>query len=599
MNVMFSALSQKSRPLVLRYSTTEQSSNLAHPLKCASILRQQKICLKQERVFHAESVNVGGVSFGKQMKDEFKEKRIKKRIAKTKEASEEHTARLAGWNLTVGLEIHAQLNTERKLFSSSATSIEDTPNVNVSFFDLAFPGSQPNFQAATLIPALRAAVALNCRIERESRFDRKHYFYPDQPAGYQITQYYKPFATDGHITLHEQDGIEPANRAITIGIKQVQLEQDTAKSSLQPPSTTFIDFNRVGHPLIEIITLPEIHSPQIAAACARKIQSMLQAVDAVYTGMEMGGLRTDVNVSVSPRGSTILGQRTEIKNLSSFKAVEQAIIAERDRQIEVLVNGGTVAGETRGWTLGDTVTTKLRGKEGEVDYRYMPDPDILPLLIDEPLVAHIRETLPSLPDDAASDLVNESGLTLKDAKTLVALDDGWRLDYFDVVCAQMAKILNEEPLSKERSKTVGNWVIHELGGHLSATGLPFSSSIVPADSLATILVRLHNNRITGTSAKRLLGLVFNSNNQNIDSLIETEGMAIQHLSDAEYQEMARALTCEHPQKVAQIRKGQVGKIKFFVGLMMKMGEGRVDAVKAEHALRAVMDSEKAAKDATE
>ena len=203
-----------------------------------------------------------------------------------------------------------------------------------------------------------------------------------------------PFATDGRITLTSDDLIE--DEPLTIGIKQIQLEQDTAKTIIQSPSNTLLDFNRVGHPLIEIITLPQMHSPRTAAACVRKIQAILQAVNAVTTGMEMGGLRVDVNVSVRRRsaenveegsseysGITGLGQRTEIKNLSSFQAVEKAIEAERDRQIEVLDAGGVIEGETRGWTLGNTETRKLRGKEGEVDYRYMPDPDLHPLVIGE------------------------------------------------------------------------------------------------------------------------------------------------------------------------------------------------------------------------
>lgn len=269
------------------------------------------------------------------------------------------------------------------------------------------------FQNEALIPALRAATALHCNVQRKSRFDRKHYFYQDQPAGYQITQYYgklnrnilqiptntdngsEPFAKDGRITLYAHDGISPEDGdSITIGIKQVQMEQDTAKSLLQPPQTHLLDFNRVGHPLIEIISLPQIHHPQTAAAFVRKIQAMLQAVNAVVTGMEMGGLRADVNVSVRSRdqpsqnddgheyyGVKGLGQRTEIKNLSSFKAVEDAIIAERDRQISILEGGGMIEGETRGWTLGSTQTTRLRGKEGEVDYRYMPDPDLGPVIV--------------------------------------------------------------------------------------------------------------------------------------------------------------------------------------------------------------------------
>ena len=204
----------------------------------------------------------------------------------------------------------------------------------------------------------------------------------------------EPFAKDGNLKLYDYDGIAPDDgNCIEIGIKQIQMEQDTAKTIQQPPDTMLLDFNRVGHPLIEIITLPQIHHPKTAAACVRKIQASLQAVNAVVTGMELGGLRADVNVSVRPKGAgpgdysysgiSGLGQRTEIKNLSSFKAIEDAIVAERDRQISVLEAGGSIEGETRGWSLGSTVTRKLRGKEGEVDYRYMPDADLSPVIIED------------------------------------------------------------------------------------------------------------------------------------------------------------------------------------------------------------------------
>ena len=545
---------------------------------------------QQTRKLNIHSETKPSIPFGKQLKDDFKQKRIEKRLAKTQlsETQASRAATLARWDLTVGLEIHAQLNTDKKLFSTSQTSIDDPPNTNVSFFDLAFPGSQPIFQAATLIPALRAALAFNCRIENESRFDRKHYFYPDQPAGYQITQYYKPLAKDGEIVLYPYDLTEVTEDLLHIGIKQIQLEQDTAKSISHPPSTTFVDFNRVGHPLIEIITLPQIRSPQIAAACARKIQFILQSVNGVFTGMEMGGLRVDVNVSVSPKGSTKLGQRTEIKNISSFKAIEQAIAAERDRQIDILENGGLVAGETRGWSIGDTFTTKLRGKEGEVDYRYMPDPDILPLVIDESLINHLRSTLPPLPDQTIMDLYSESGLFKQDAKTLLALDGGQRLEYYDSVCTQICKNVKDGEERKRLSVMVSNWVTHELGGLLSTTARSFSPEIVPAESLASILEHLFAGQITGTSAKRLLAIVFHGDKRDIDSIIKAEGMAARHLSESEYQDMAKILMNDHPQKVAQIQKGQVGKLKFFVGQMMKIGEGNVDAVKAEDALKVML-----------
>lgn len=346
----------------------------------------------------SQTLSQDDTPFRKALKDATKKQKKDRRGASdvSSDSTKGHNPGLEKWELTVGIEIHAELNTARKLFSSAATSISEAPNSHVSLFDVAFPGSQPHFQKETLIPALRGALALNCTIQRKSSFDRKHYFYQDQPAGYQITQYYEPFARDGQITLHAHDfppGTAPADCPITIGIKQVQMEQDTAKTVQQPPSTHLLDFNRVSHPLIEIITLPQIHDPTVAAVCVRKIQTILKTVNACTAGMEMGGLRADVNVSIRERngqipgashsyyGVTGLGQRTEIKNLASVKAVEEAIIAERDRQIDLLENGGTVEGETRGWTLGSKTTKRLRGKEGEIDYRYMPDPDIAPVVL--------------------------------------------------------------------------------------------------------------------------------------------------------------------------------------------------------------------------
>ena len=364
-----------------------KAANRWHSLRVASLHSQWTLLSNHGGALQTDAVQANDVPFRKHLKDEAKRKRHAERNVKedhhtSRRGKEEEALRLGKWKLTVGLEIHAQLNTERKLFSTAKSSDDDVPNYNVALFDLALPGSQPGFQTATLIPALRAALGLSCKIHRESRFDRKHYYYQDQPAGYQITQYYRPFAVDGRLTLYDHDGIAPEDgQSINIGIKQIQMEQDTAKTTLQPPSTAMLDFNRVGHPLIEIITHPQIHHVQTASACVRKIQLILQAVNAVTTGMELGGLRADVNVSVSPKDSETLGQRTEIKNLSSFKAVEDAIVAERDRQIAVLESGGLIEGETRGWTLGSTETRKLRGKEGVVDYRYMPDPDIPPLII--------------------------------------------------------------------------------------------------------------------------------------------------------------------------------------------------------------------------
>ena len=300
---------------------------------------------------------------------------------------------------------------------------------------------------------------------------------------------------DGKLELFPHDGIAPEDgESIVVGIKQIQLEQDTAKTLHQPPSTHLLDFNRVSLPLIEIITLPQIHHPATASACVRKMQATLKNVGACVLGMELGGLRADVNVSVRPRsacdgadthhqyhGVQGLGQRTEIKNLSSLKAVEDAIAAERDRQIRVLESGGVIEGETRGWTLGSTETTKLRSKEGEVDYRYMPDPDLAPVFLskvshDDPrvvghtlidghmqtLIEHVQGTLPMSPDKQLQTLTDPStyALTVKDAKSLLALDDGDRLDYYQEVVHRVQGLTQtidaEMPLARI-GRTTGNW----------------------------------------------------------------------------------------------------------------------------------------------
>lgn len=312
---------------------------------------------------------------------------------------------------------------------------------------------------ATRSPNIMVSLSLNTPPDLEQRLTR--------PTA--------PFAKSGQLTLYPHDDIDPADHpSITVGIKQIQMEQDTAKTILQPPSTYMLDFNRASHPLIEIITLPHLHSPQTAAALVRKIQSILNAVGANTTGMEMGGLRADVNVSVRPcdavsgtasfvheyDGVAGLGQRTEIKNLSSIKAVEEAVIAERDRQISVLEAGGVVEGETRGWTLGSSETRRLRGKEGEVDYRYMPDPDLGAVRIGHDLVAHLRDTLPVLPDASLEELVSgpEFGVSVKDAKTLVGLDEGRRLDfYYDTLDLVRGDLDEASEAWGKAGKVVANW----------------------------------------------------------------------------------------------------------------------------------------------
>ncbi|ELR06601.1 hypothetical protein GMDG_08074 [Pseudogymnoascus destructans 20631-21] len=507
------------------------------------------------------------VPLRKQIKDELKRRKAAERDP-SYSAPNTSAERLSDWELTVGIEIHAQLNTLTKLFSIAPTAPSPTPNKNVTPFDLAIPGSQPIFQPTTLIPAVRAALALNCTIHNTSTFDRKHYFHWDQPAGYQLTQFYRPFATDGHITLYEHDGISPEDYPqVTIGIKQVQMEQDTAKTltTTGPDGTEshLIDYSRVGTPLIEIITHPHLQHPRTAAALVRKIQTLLHSVNACVIGMESGGLRADVNVSVRPRDtpSAELGQRTEIKNLSSYKSIRDAIIAERTRQIDVLESGGVVLGETRGFSVGDSETRRLRAKEGEVDYRYMPDPDIPPIIIGTDLVTRLSETLGTLPDAELAILTGQYGISIKDALSLVALENGGRAEYLYAVVEELRPFV--PPAATNGlvllARKAGNWVLHELGAAGASAAEAGNDAplfddegvcVVSPAQMARIIYHVECGAVTGATGKELLagfvaaagdgeGAPITSGDE-VDAVIEREGMWFKGLDEEGYKALAAA-----------------------------------------------------------
>lgn len=572
------------------------------------------------RAVHTSTSSDGGssaeipiVPLRKKLKDEAKQLKKESRKNKTQKGS---LQTVDGWELTVGIEIHAQLNTARKIFSPAATSFNDEPNSHVALFDLSIPGAQPLFQPQTLIPALRAALALNCDIQPVSRFDRKHYFWWDQPSGYQITQYYEPLAKNGSITLLARDGIAAEDGdSVTVGIQQIQLEQDTAKTLAQPGDAHWLDFNRVGVPLIEIITRPEIHHPRTAAVLVRKIQMLLNAVDACVSGMETGGLRADVNVSVrrkdEPTGR--LGTRTEIKNLSTIKAVEDAIIAERDRQIAQLEAGGSIVGETRGWTLGSKQTRRLRGKEGEVDYRYMPDPDLGPLLVSDDLVRHMKESVAYLPDRELDDLVGSYGITAKDAVSLMALDNGARIEYFYNVVEHLGNRLREasgqtsQALDlKTYAPLVANWILHEFGRLTvtdkspapseDATAFAFTPdgqcARVPIASLSDLLFHLHRKEITGKVAKELLLTLYHGGLEEsggITAAIDAHDLWFHELSEDEYGALVQS-ALEGEDRVLKEFNGKKaypqGKLMYLVGKMLRLGPAeRIDPVNAEKAMR--------------
>lgn len=603
-------LSRSCRPVLSPATTRRQFSYSSARLQ---------VELSSDRP-HEEATN--HVPLRKQLKAEEKALKASGR-KKTANASKQV---VPGWELTVGIEIHAQLNTGHKLFSDAAPPLPtDDPNTRVALFDLAMPGSQPIFQTDALIPAVRAALALNCDVQRVSRWDRKHYFWWDQPNGYQITQYHEPFARDGYITLYNRDGIaDEDGETVRVGIQQIQMEQDTAKTLARPDGVQYVDFNRVGVPLIEIITKPEIHHPKTAAALVRKIQAYLNSVDACVSGMEAGGLRADINVSVRRTDQPFfeanpLGQRTEIKNLSSFKAVEDAIIAERDRQIAVLEQGGVISGETRGWSIGGTETTRLRGKEGEVDYRYMPDPDLGPLIISDDVVSHLNTTLGDLPDVEIDDLVLQYGLKTKDAMALMQLDSGGRLEYFYDVIQRLKGGLGDQ-WTDSCGVLAANWVLNELGrltsernasadGTVESLGMTPSGECtrVPSQHLADIIAFLHTRRISSSVAKELLFAVFRGDlsgaspdsYSTVEQAIDKEGLWFQTLSEEQYEALAievlegerKVLKTKFEPHFSKNRKYPDGALMFLVGKMMRSGPAeQMDAKAAQETLRRLIDT---------
>ncbi|CAN6674704.1 glutamyl-tRNA(Gln) amidotransferase subunit B, mitochondrial [Trichomonascus vanleenenianus] len=482
------------------------------------------------------------------------------------------------WKLTCGLEIHAQLMTHHKLFSNSRTSFHAEPNSHVSFYDAAVPGTQPKFNMCALLLALKAAVALNCDIRREFSFDRKHYFYGDQPTGYQITQHYQPYAMNGVVNLYPRDGVP---EEIPVRIKQIQIEQDTGKSTYID-STAHIDLNRTNHGLIELVTEPDIPTPEAAGVFVKKLQMLLKHLGVCSGELESGAMRVDVNVSVNG------GQRCEIKNLSSTSAIVHAIKAEFKRQKQELIKGGKIYSETRGWD--GTKTWKLRGKEEGVDYRYMPDPELQPIQVDPQDLEAIRKDLPELPDSIFQGLLQHPySVPLKDARTLMSVPG--LVDYYKQVYTHI------EAYGGKKPRAASNWIVHRYYGELNTLGIEFDiRKAIPPGILGDIILMVEQSKITSTSGLLLIKhLISNSEDQkySIPELVEELDLGKAQESDNEVKQAIEGL-CQsvieaNRQVSEQVRSGKKPKsIMFLVGQVMRECQGRVDANTARETLEKIL-----------
>lgn len=480
------------------------------------------------------------------------------------------------YNLTCGLEIHAQLQTKHKLFSNSNTSFHSPPNSQVSYYDASLPGTQPILNPSNILLALKAAVALGCNVSDTFSFDRKHYFYGDQPAGYQITQHFEPYAQDGVLQLFPRDGVKTP---VNIRIKQIQIEQDTGKSTYID-DTANIDLNRTNTCLIELVTEPDIPDPEAAGVFVKKLQMLLKHLGVCSGELESGAMRVDVNVSVN------FGQRCEIKNLSSTSAVVHAIKAEFKRQKNEIEKGRKIHSETRGWDGKNT--WKLRAKEEGVDYRFMPDPEVLPVVLGSGVVDRVRKGLPELPDSIFKGLLEKPySVPLKDARSLMSTPGA--VKYFKEVYEYVKE-------HGGKSKSVSNWIVHNLLGELNVMDKKFDASMISVRNLGDIIVKISSGELTTASGKLIFKHLLSETTTatttaatTVDDLISQFDLGKAESDLDGVQDAIRALcqdvVAKFPDITDQIRSGKKPKsVQFLIGHVMRECQGRVDPKTIEQAL---------------
>src|ERR1700716_2015089 len=464
------------------------------------------------------------------------------------------------WEMVIGLEVHAQVTSNSKLFSGASTEFGGEPNTHVSLVDAAMPGMLPVINEFCVKQAVRTGLGLNAQINRRSVFDRKNYFYPDLPQGYQISQYKSPIVGEGEVVL-ELDG----GKSVTIGIERLHLEQDAAKLLHdRSPTMSYVDLNRSGVALMEIVSKPDIRSSEQAKAYATKLRSILRYLGTCDGDMEKGSLRADVNVSVRKAGSTELGTRCEIKNMNSINFIGQAIEYEARRQIGILEDGGTIDQETRLFDPNKGETRSMRSKEEAHDYRYFPDPDLLPLEFSEAYVAGLKACLPELPDQKKVRFIADLGLSPYDASVLVAERES--AVFFETVLAKLADQARD-------GKLAANWVINELFGRLNKEGRDITGSPVSAVQLASIIDLIGEGTISGKIAKDLFEIVWQEGGDP-RALVEARDM--KQVTDLGAIEKAvDDIIAANPDKAARARaKPQL--VGWFVGQVMKSSGGKVN-----------------------
>jgi aspartyl-tRNA(Asn)/glutamyl-tRNA(Gln) amidotransferase subunit B len=463
------------------------------------------------------------------------------------------------WEVIIGMEIHAQVTSKSKLFSAASTEFGGEPNSHVSLVDAAMPGMLPVINEECVAQAVRTGLGLKAKINHRSVFDRKNYFYPDLPQGYQISQYKNPIVGEGEVIVD----VTPSDQ-IRVGIERLHLEQDAGKSMHdQHPSMSFVDLNRSGVALMEIVSRPDMRSAEEARAYVSKLRTILRYLGTCDGNMEQGNLRADVNVSVRRPGEP-LGTRCEIKNVNSIRFIGQAIETEARRQIGILEDGGSIDQETRLFDPVKGETRSMRSKEEAHDYRYFPDPDLLPLELDEAYMAALQQHLPELPDEKRSRFIEDYGLAAYDAGVLVS--DKETADFFETAIGEKGK---RDP------KLVANWIIGDLAAYANSTGRSIAQSGISPGQIATIVDLISDGTISGKIGKDLLAMLVDAdNNADPRALVEARGM--KQVSDSSVIEKAvDGIIASNPDKVRQAQ-AKPSLLGWFVGQVMKQTGGKAN-----------------------
>jgi aspartyl-tRNA(Asn)/glutamyl-tRNA(Gln) amidotransferase subunit B len=474
----------------------------------------------------------------------------------------------AEWETVIGLEIHAQLSTRSKIFSGAASSYGARPNVHASLVDLGYPGVLPVLNGEAVRMAVKLGLAIDATIARTSIFARKNYFYPDLPKGYQISQYELPIVATGVLDIVLEDGTTKR-----VGITRAHLEEDAGKSLHEGlPGVTGIDLNRAGTPLIEIVSEPELRSAKEAVAYMKKVHTLVRYLEICDGNMQEGSFRCDANVSVRKYGAPAFGTRAEIKNLNSFRYVEKAILYEVSRQIDVLESGGKIVQETRLYDADKGETRAMRSKEEANDYRYFPDPDLLPVVLTEQFIAQVKASLPELPDQKALRFASQYGLSAYDAGVLTASRE---------LAAYYEDVAREVP---GEAKLAANWVMGELAAALNKDGLDIGTSRLSAASLASLLTRIADRTISGKIAKEVFEAMWSSGH-GADAIIEEKGLR-QITDTGAIERMIDEVMAKNPAQLADYRSGKDKLFGFFVGQVMKATSGKANPAELNKLLKA-------------